>query len=99
MTRFKIISSRPTGDLDIADFDIIYFEGMLASGESFIVYDTYHPRTCHVIGIYAGENITTLRCELHLGLGWEDQFAGAIIDTDAKGKPAAFRYDHENKKL
>ena len=96
MARFRIVGSRPTRASNTADFDVLFLEGALAVGEKFNVFDTHHPIICTVVEIFAGENLSTLRCELTLGLGWENQFAGAIIDTQAEERPASFRYDHKN---
>src|SRR5512147_969866 len=96
MARFKIVGSHSTNDPDVVDFDVVYIEGNLSVDEEFVVYDTHHPIKCRVIAV-TGKDITfTLRCWLHLGIGWEDQFAGAIVDTKAIGRPAAFRYEHES---
>ncbi len=93
MARFKIVSSRLTDHIKIVDFDVIYLEGSLAIGETFTVYDTHHPIKCEVLDTFFKGNLSTLHCNLSGGLGWEDQFSGAIVDTKAETRPEKFRYD------
>ena len=97
MTQFRIVGSRKAHEPDIADFDVIYLRGTLNPGNEFIVYDTHHPIKCTVLESTSKDNKTTLRCRMYLGLGWENQFADAIVDTEAKKRPEAFGYDHTNK--
>jgi hypothetical protein len=97
MAKFRIIGSHSTADPNIADFDVIYIEGNLIPGEKFTVYDTHHPIVCTITKSTSEGNVTTLRCNLYLGLGWENQFVDAIVDTEAKDRPAAFSYSVEDK--
>jgi hypothetical protein len=94
MARFKIVGSRSTSDPDIVDFDVVNLEGNLSVDEEFVVYDTHHPLKCRVIAVTSRDLTFTLRCWLQHGIGWENQFADAIVDTKAIGRPEAFRYEH-----
>ena len=93
MARFRIVGSRSTGNPEIADCDVVYLDGNLVPGETFIVYDTHHPIECYVMDVFVRESISTLRCKLFLVLGWENQFSGAIVDTQATTGSTAFRYE------
>jgi len=97
MARFRIVGSRSTSDPDVVIFDVVYLEGELAKGDVFLVYDTQHPINCKVVDVTSLDNKFALRCWMHLGIGWENQFVGAIVDTDAKGRPASFRYVHDEE--
>jgi hypothetical protein len=97
MARFKIVGSRQTDHPNQTDFDVVYLEGTLTTGEEFVVYDTHHPIRCKIIKSSASGNVTTLRCNMKRGIGWENQYEGAIVDTQAKSRPAAFRYHHDEK--
>jgi hypothetical protein len=95
VAQFKIVGSRPTSDPKIVIFDVIYLEGALVTGDEFVVYDTHHPINCKVLGITPIDNRFALRCWMQTGIGWENQFASAIVDMEAKGRPASFRYIHD----
>ncbi len=94
MARFKIVASRNIDTPDAVDFDVVFLDGTLTPGQTFRVYEAGHWWTCTIMEATSVDQITTLRCHLPLGLGWENQYVPAIVDTEAKDMPA-FRYVHD----
>lgn len=97
MPKFIIRGSRRTLTQQVVEFDVVFLRSSLSAGDQFIVYDTHHPLTCNVLEVMPQGEMTVLRCEMQGKLGWENQFAEAIVDTEAKQRPESFGYLHLGK--
>lgn len=92
MPKFIIRGSRRTLEQQIVEFDVVFLRSILSAGDHFTVYDTHHPLECKVLEVIPEGEMTVLRCEMQGKLGWENQFAEAIVDTEAKQRPESFGY-------
>jgi hypothetical protein len=97
LAQFRILASRSTDDDKVADFDVVFLQGNLLVGDEFVVYETHHPVKCKIIEARAVGEWITLRCQITMRFGWENHWAGSIVDTQAAGRPAAFRYVHDEE--
>lgn len=83
---------------DIADFYVEFSESELNAGDEFVTYDTHHRVDWKVIGTKAMEDIIILECTTPHGIGFDDQFAGAVVNTEGTDRLELFRYDHTRDK-
>jgi hypothetical protein len=83
MAIFKIIHTQKVLESEITEFYVEFIEGILSPGNEFITYDTHHPVQWTVLKVLDTNDICLLRCKSKLGIGWDDQFSGAIVDTSA----------------
>ena len=95
MAIFKIISCRACRNEYATEFLIEYREGVLAAGDKFVCYDTHHPIT-FVVDSYAHEG-SQVRLTCMGVMSFDEQFATAVINTCAKGRPAGFHYEHASR--
>ena len=89
MARFRIMAARKSSPSGDAEFEVEWLVGRLLVGDSFRVYDTHHPVVCVIKAIRGDYKLATLTSAVHLG--WDNQFAPAIVDTEA-GRPDDFKY-------
>ena len=90
MPKFAITSYHPV-DADVAEFTVQFRDGRLQVGETFRCFMTHHPVEFRVSSIRDTDGQTVLVC--HGRLGFDDEYAGAVVDTSATRKPEAFRYE------
>jgi len=84
MAFFKIISSRSTSQPGLVEFIVQPEKGEVRVGEMFLCWDTHHPVEFHVREIHKDGEQQRLVCAGRLF--WDDQFAGAFIDTSRRSK-------------
>lgn len=88
---FHIVSSRRGPGQDQAEFRIRSVAGELQAGEMFRCYDTHHPIDFTVLAIQSTADGVVLSCSGFIG--FDEQFAGATVDTTKKGRPGGFHYE------
>ena len=65
-------------------------------GDKFVCYDTHHALEYGVLEVISLEKEMCLVCSGSLGFKY--QFMGAVVDTDATGRPAAFHYQNQGRR-
>lgn len=91
MAKFRILASRKAAPPAQTEFDVEYMDAsQLNVGDSFRVFDTHHPVDFTVNEIKSTGNLVTLLCRNYLD--WDDQFAGAIVDTENPVDAKRFGY-------
>jgi hypothetical protein len=91
MAVFKILSClSPTADR--SEFIVQFRSGELAAGDSFACFDTHHHTTFQVLLVNAATDHAQLVCAGHIG--FNNQYAGAVVDTSATARSGEFRYEH-----
>lgn len=98
MAKFKILHTRKTSDPTIVEFEVQFISQILRPGDEFLTYDTHHPVLWKVNEILEEDKFHIIKCTTKLGLAWNDQFAGAIVDTEEKGKPKGYHHPISDKK-
>jgi hypothetical protein len=96
MSVFRIISASSAKGSNVTVFRV-RADGSAppAMGEKFTCWDTHHPAEYMILDVVTcGENLCVLDCEGRLG--FENQFSGALVDTNHRGTPAGFRYGMKN---
>ncbi len=91
MPKFRITACRSGAQPGLVEFVVQPILGELQIGNRFFCFDTHHPAEYYVSEIHATAEHTRLICSGRLG--FEDQFAGATVDTSFTSRPGAFRYD------
>lgn len=90
MSVFKVIKSRRGLTQGSVEFGILPLSGGVVAGDEFLCYDTHHPVRYRIQTVQSTPDGVVLSCDGFYG--FDDQFAGAIIDTSQKGQPLGFRY-------
>jgi hypothetical protein len=85
-----IIRTRKIPNSDAAEFHVQYIRGALSPGDEFKTYDTHHPVKWAVLAVTYEGDYSLVLCKTPLGLSWEDQFAGCIVDTEATRRSVTF---------
>jgi hypothetical protein len=83
---------------NVADFYVDFMESQLQIGDEFFTYDTHHKVIWKVVDIKAAEDKFILECSRRHGLGYNDQFAGAVVNTEGVNKLDLFRYGDPHEK-
>ena len=91
MSVFKVIKSRRGSTQGSVEFGILPVSGDVVAGDEFCCHDTHHPVNFRVQAVQSTPDGVVLLCDGFYG--FDDQFAGAIIDTAQNGRPLGFRYD------
>ena len=91
MAKFKIIHTKKTSEYGKAEFYVNFIEGMLNIGDEFKTYDTHHPVKWTILEIICKPECF-LKCKNRLGLFWDDQYSGAIVDTSAIQRRDEYKY-------
>ena len=92
MARFEIVSSRPSEDGKHSVFSVVWRSGELNVGDVFPIYEAGHTWQVMVLNVYPTTEGADLLCDLRLG--WSDQFAPAMVDTEALPPTRCFSYIH-----
>ena len=93
MAKFRVLESRRSKNIGQADLVVEWLDGCLATGDSFVVYDTHHPIGVAILGSVPQSGGAILRCDVTLG--WDGQFVGSVVHTEASDRRAAFGYETE----
>jgi hypothetical protein len=91
MTVFKILTSSSVG-LDRSEFTAQFRSDKLAVGDSFVCFDMHHQTTFQVLLVSATTEHAQIVCAGRIG--FNNQYAGGVVDTSASTQPDAFRYEH-----
>jgi hypothetical protein len=97
MAKFFVFHTVKKED-DLADFYVEFLESQLQIGDEFITYDTHHQVKWKIIEIRAIEGKFIAVCSTPHGLGINNQFAGAMVNTEGANRLELFRYDHTRDK-
>ena len=93
MAKFFILHTTK-GESNTAVFYVSNIGLKIQTGDEFIVFETQYPQQWKVVNLKDIEDITILECVSNssFGLGYEDQFAGGLVDTDGNSRIEKFRY-------
>lgn len=86
MATFRILHTRKTVTPEMAFFEVRFLNSQFLPGDQFLTYDTHHPVQWKVLAVRSQGPDTLLECSTPLGLGWDDQFTGAIVNTEATSR-------------
>ena len=97
MAQFFILHTVKKSD-NITDFYVEFKESQLKADDEFATYDIQHRVDWKIISIKEIEDIFILECVTPHGIGFDDQFAGAMVNTEGTSRLELFRYDHARDK-
>ena len=96
MARFKILRSRHASESKLTDFVLQIQSGSLAPGDIFYCYETHHPVKVTVISSEPDGEFLAITADTAGWFGYDDQWVGAVVDTEGKTKYEAYRYPLQN---
>jgi hypothetical protein len=91
MTRFFILHTAMI-DKSFADFYVDFVDSQAEVGDEFLTFFTHHRKTWKIVDKIAIEDKFVLKCWAKYGLGYENEFAGASVDTNGATRIDLFRY-------
>ena len=93
MAKFFIHHTVKISD-DFAEFYVEFLESQIQANDEFSTYETHHKITWKVVAVKPAEDKFILLCSTQHGLGYENQFVGALVDTKGATRLELFSYDH-----
>jgi len=91
MAVFNILTCEAV-DPDVSEFVVVFRSGMLARGDTFVCYMTHHPVTFAITELVPLGSSVRLLCSGRVG--YKDEFSRAVVNTQAKGVPEGFHFEH-----
>jgi hypothetical protein len=91
MAVFKILTCESV-EPDASEFIVAFRSGMLARGDKFVCYMTHHPVAFVVTELASLGASVRLVCSGRIG--YKDEFSNAVVNTQGKGVPAGFHFEH-----
>jgi hypothetical protein len=85
-----IIRTRKIPNSDTAEFHVQFIRGDLKPGDEFKTYDTHHLVKWTVQDVTYEGDYSLVHCKTPMGLSWDDQFAGRIIDNESSRRSDAY---------
>jgi hypothetical protein len=92
MAKFTILSSRHASNPAQTEFILQMHSGSLVPGDIFYCYETHHPVKVTVITAKRRDNSLAITADTSGWFGYEDQWVGAVVDTEGKTRVEAYRY-------
>jgi hypothetical protein len=92
MAKFEILRSRRAPDPKLTAFVLEMQHGSLAPGDIFYCYETHHPVKITVISSETRDESLLITADTDGWFGYDDQWVGAIVDTEGRTRGEAYRY-------
>jgi hypothetical protein len=96
MAKFTILRTRHAADPKLTEFTIQMQSGSLAAADVFFCYETHHSVKVTVMSFQPSCESLLIIADTDGWFGHEDQWVGAVVDTEGKTRNEAFRYPNQN---